>query len=224
MNIPRYVNDGNFLVEQQNGPTIFRLPFYDKGDSVSFEATQTFRVQQEFYTPVVVDTAKTFYQSSSRLSDVNFSGSTAISAYSVLETEPEAIGNGLVEYRRTYASVPVTRTEYGSIVYPYQILRTITNTEDQPFVATVSEIQIPMSCYTKYEYSRSTLTTSQAPQIQVVPSDGVNNCVIYYLGGWTNPLSGDVLAKGNEVQIYKGKIHVRIGVYVTFPTPTTGSP
>jgi hypothetical protein len=223
MPVPKYTNDGDFTSVKQNGPTKFRFPFYDKGDSTTFEAHCKMRVEGNAYQPLAVMATKVFYQSASQLSDSTFAGAAPVTCYLVEEGDTDDVGNGLLEWTRVYSPVPADRTEYASTSWAYQILRTIASSEN-PFSASVSDIQLNLTCRIIYHYQLTVPTTDLAPQVQVIASDGVNPCIITTFGSWGVITPGTwILSKGSESQIYKAGIYVKISTEIQFPTSALGS-
>lgn len=210
--VPRYFNDGDFTSPKQNGSTVFRYPFFDKGDDVSFEADITFRVDYaSFVAPAKMTTRS--------INHPRTGASTT--CYLVEVGELQIIGQGLVEYKTTWVNIPASRDEYGSIVWAAQFLRTILDTDTSVLTASVSEISINLACRIHFEYSTSVPTTDIAPQVQVINTDGVNLTTIYKFGGWgTLTPESEILAKGSETQIYKCGIYCKISTFITVPAWT----
>lgn len=198
MTAPRYIDDGNFSIARQHGAMELRFPFSSKGDNFSFEALITYRQDQASYRPLP------------RMFPMRIRNNTC---YLVDESSVRYVGNGLMEFVRTFATIPVTRTEYGSIVYPNQYLST-TVAEDQSVALSTGEITYTRDCKILYEYARSAdaLPTIIAPKIEVLFGK-----FQFTFGNWGNISPNQpILAQDTNTAIYKGGIYVRVGFYINF--------
>lgn len=184
MPTPIYFNDGDYKVERQVGAPILKRPFFDKGDSVSFEYVYTYRVDHRYDKPV-----KSMQKLKTQLGD----------AYLVEESDRTEIGNGIVEFQRTYASVPQPRVEYGTINFSRQ--QTINNK--------LIETQETVPAFIHYTFSLKPIKQIDAPR--AVDIDGI----LFGKAGFGNFVPGKlVLAEDSEVGTYKGKIFYRRAVYI----------
>lgn len=105
MSAPKYINDGSFSLSVQNGATKWNYPFFDRGDSVSFEAIIPYLQDQATYNRMAVGTTQTIARPSA--------GSAL--CYLVQESNTEDVGSGLLSFTRTWAMLPATRLEGGSL-------------------------------------------------------------------------------------------------------------
>lgn len=191
MNVPRIVNDGDFNKEHQVGSDEWKLPFVSVGDNISFELKRKYRVDYRHYRP---------WQRMAKIATLRGT------AYLIDESDAQDIGCGLLEYSRTFASLPVTRNEGTSIVYPIQYLI-------RPFPASpyVSEIPLIVSAEKRFEYF------TYKPEPQIAPKVAVINELVYIYGGWGTMVNGkQYLANDSTVKIYKAGIYVREGTYITW--------
>lgn len=192
MSVPRRVNDGNFDIAHQIGSDEWTTPFSDKGDDISFEVRRRYRVDQSKYV---------------RIPKMTKIKTSKGSAYLVLEGEARDVTGGLLEFTRTYASIPQPRIEGSSIVYNMQFV------QDGQLI----EFPIPMNANVRYEYSLVKFGQQRAPK--AIPF-GQNFIAV---GGWGNFIAGqEYLAEDANVDIYKSGIFVRRGIYITWPSFTNG--
>lgn len=200
MSVPNGYDDGNFALALQNGCQEYTLPFFDKGDDKSFEISVTRRVAAASFTrPELM--SKIIHPKMGI-------------AFLVEMTSPRAVGNGLIEWQETYASIPQTRYEASSIIYPMQFLSLSTSYDwdTVPAAPQVQELPVPMSCTVKYEYF------IKKPEIQIAPRVAVLYNTVVAFGGWGTLIPGkEYLAQDAEISIYKGEIFQRRGVYITWP-------
>ncbi len=192
---PAWINDGSFLVAKQNGATEYGFPFADQGDVQSFVASQKWRIDARYF--------KALPAMSKMPPQVPNLGIS----YLVSAENPVYIGNGLVEWTREYASVPVTRTvPTPNVVHQFQYL----------VVSSIGTIGKVTPTETTWEYSLTRLEPLTAGFIY----SGGN--VIYELQQWANrPAGSRVLHEDSECGLYRGRIFFRKSVYVIQPTLTT---
>ena len=124
MSSPKYYDDGKFNLAAQNGATSFSFPFASKGDNQTFIARKKMRVASGAIQIPALMQAEDF---------------TLGRAFYADRTDASDIGQGLVEYEAIYASLPATRTEYGTITYTQQYLLSgeiieYTSTRDAAFL------------------------------------------------------------------------------------------
>jgi hypothetical protein len=62
----------------------------------------------------------------------------------------KAIGGGVVEFKREFATVPASRSEYESFVYPWQLVQW--KVEDGVFSASINEVPTTMMSRCQYDY------------------------------------------------------------------------
>jgi len=120
-------------------------------------------------------------------------------AYLVEEEAPSHVGNGIVEFTRTYVSVPRTRYDY----------TTITHSRQEIIGGELVETQETVPALVKYEYSLKVLKQIDAPRIMFV------NNVAYTVGGFGTFTPGKhYLAEDSEGGIYKCGIFFRRSVLI----------
>ncbi len=192
---PAWVDDGSFIVAKQNGATEMSFPFADEGDTTSFVATQRWRIDARYFKPLA---------SMSKMPPMvpNFG-----IAYLVAPENPVYVGNGLVEWQRIYASVPVTRTvPKQSVVHTFQYL--IGN-------SILNATKVSPTRY-KWEYS---LTEFTPLTMGIIFAHGAS---AYNIQQWANrPVGSLILHEDSECGIYRGQIFYRKSVYVTQPSLAT---
>jgi hypothetical protein len=62
----------------------------------------------------------------------------------------KAIGGGVVEFKREFATIPASRSEYESFVYPWQLVQW--KVEDGTFSASINEVPTTMMSRVQYDY------------------------------------------------------------------------
>lgn len=204
MAIPHQITDGSFATAVQNGPGTWSLPFQDKGDTQSFEYKAMFRQDQSTYVPL--QNSYNAYTGREYLSSIVTARGVA---YLVSESDTRAIGNGLLEFERTYASLPRTRYEGGSLPYSLQ------NLQESP--AEVQNLILTLNSRIKYEYFLTQPDVLVAQRVEVVFGSVVT------FGGWaidSIPEGSEFLAEDSETTIYKGFFQRR-SILVTAPETST---
>jgi hypothetical protein len=215
MAVPAYYNDGDYRVAQQVGANEYSFPFYSQGDAKSFEVRQRFRVAADKFKIPLVMQKKTFTNGAGLTSRglQMFSGSLG-DAYLVEVSDPNDIGNGIVEYVCTWASVPNERLEFTQIVYSMQFLSTTVSYDWQtpPPEPEVSEIQYPLPAEVVYSYQIGQPPFLGAPRIEILYGRILN------FNNWGVNIAGQrVLAQDAEVQRYKGDIYETRAIYIRWP-------
>lgn len=189
MSSPSYYDDGNFKVALAIGSPRFTFPFADRGDRISFTVAQTFRQDARDYGPSPLMLQKQFVRGT---------------AYVVNVSETRDVGQSILEWDETCASVPVMRREYGSIVYTQQIMAS-TARGIQEFTGTRDAVM-------QYEYSiNKPLKRILAPRIFQFDN------VFEAIGNWGLFKDGqEILAQDTESGIYMAKIFVRKSVLIEY--------
>jgi len=228
MSVPAYVNDGNFNIPQQNGWDEFSLPFFNRGDGISFEVRQKWRVTAAKFVPPKLMQPKTFNVTSgfSASFGLQFIAGGLGLAYLVDVGEAYPVENGLVEYVLTYASVPVKRTEATNVAYPYQFLRSQLSFSQgfgpeagEVIEPSVSSLTLNVAASVVYEYFLEPPQPLSAPRVEVF------NGIVVYIAGWgALPPNQPFLAFDAEIGIYKCRIFYRRSVYVNALQYSTQSP
>ena len=179
MSNPIYFSDGDYSVEEEQGVGEWSTPFADKGDITSFELKLKYRIAEEYYKPTVsmqkVKTRRGY-------------------AYLVEQSEASHIGNGILEYTKTFISIPVPRKEYGQINYTAQ---RILGGELYEFTDT-------RLCEYLYEYGTLPFEPYIAPKVWIVDNVALTK------GGFGEFTPGmRYVAEDSDCGIYKGGIFYR---------------
>lgn len=186
----KYYDDGDWTIPRQHGPALWRFPFSNKGDNVSFEYLVTYRIDAASYSPL---------QAMTKIRTPKGD------AYLVEEGATRYIGNGILEWTRIFASVPVTRLEGTTIVFAWQFNKTVP--------PSIAEVTRPMNGKLKSEYSLIELPQISAPSVAIVFD------TTYYFGGFGFLRPGMTIAAQNSAsRIYKGLIYVRETILITLPS------
>lgn len=206
MAIPNQITDGSFATAVQNGPATWSRPFENVGDTQSFEYTAIFRQDASTYTP--------FSNSLNLVTLMELPVSITTSkgvAYLVSESETRSIECGLLEFSRTYASLPRTRYEHGTTIY------------SQQFYTATPEIEaIPLTLNARFKYEYSLTPPAQLYTNKV----GVAFDTLYTYGDWTattgTPVADGVefLSEDSETTIYRGVFFQRKSVLATIAFTT----
>jgi len=195
MSSPSYYDDGNFAVAAQNGPWRFAFPFSDHGDATSFTATRAMRRKAQNFVRTSLMTSRSF---------------SIGATYLVGISEARDVGCGLLEWEETWASVPVTRTEYGSIAYTLQDLHIISSSDGQSF--DLLEYTSTRDARFVFEYS-----LNQPLPRRLAPVVVVKDQTAYGFGGWgTFPAGAQILAQDTQSDIYMGRIYQRKSVFIEY--------
>lgn len=197
MSNPIYFSDGDYTRELEIGTGEWVTPFSNVGDQKSFEYIATYRI------------AEPHYKRAKSLQKVKLREGYA---YMVDESPTSHIGNGIVEYKRTYASIPETRYEYSSISYSRQ--EAFFDGTD-PRIVTITET---VPCVILYEYSITPLPVIEAPRIELIDN------VFFTFGGWGKFVVGQLyLAQDTEISIYKGGMNCRKSILIKWKALTVRS-
>ena len=187
---PRQVNDGNWRLEGQLGCDIVSKPFSNRGDHATTEIKR--KMQVDFR----------FLKSMAPMSQIN---TTYGKMYLVEEGDTSQIANGIVEFTRTFSTIPATRIEYGQIGYTRQEW---TGTDIAEFTETVP-------CRIVYEYSLAPLPQLVSPKIIRIGS------TFKIQGGWGEFIAGNpYLAEDSENGIYKSRIYYRKSITIIWKALT----
>lgn len=198
MSSPRYYDDGSFKAPVQNGPISYAHPFADKGDSITFLATITFRQDARYFG----------IQGFVNLTLIRVF--PAGIAYRVNISEASNVDCGILEWTETYASIPVTRTEYGSISYTQQFV-TLASVANGTELGVIEWTNTRDAAVT-YEYSLgSPLPRKLSPKVIQI---GQN---VYTEGGFGTFSEGQsILAKDTESEIWMGRIYCRKSTVISY--------
>lgn len=205
MAVPRIVDDGDFQTAGVIGSPEWSTPFALQGDALTFEMRLKYRIDQARY---------------KRAKNMQRVATPKGIAYLVDESDTSDIGLGVLEFTRTYASLPKLRIEGTSIVYPFQYLSTSASYDwaTPPAEPAVFEVPLNVNAEIQYEYFL------KRPVAQVAPKVAVIYGTVFRYGGWGTIFPGQrVLAEDSTIEIYKAGIYVRRGVYIKWPTVQTSS-
>mgnify|MGYP003659895185 CR=1 FL=1 len=184
MSNPIYFSDGNYAVEQEQGVGEWTYPFFDKGDGTSFELKLKYRIDSGYYKPSKpMERVKT---------DRGY-------AYLVEQSEASHIGNGILEYTKTFISIPIARKEYGQINYTAQ---RILGGELYEFTDT-------RQCLWTFEYSLTPFEPFIAPKVWIV-----DNVVLTKGGFGTFTAGSPYIAEDSDCGIYKCGIYYRKTAFI----------
>jgi hypothetical protein len=203
MSVPSFIDDGNFSTAQQNGPGWWTLPFMNRGDSRTFEFHAKFRQSAASYVPYENQLAGVLNTPPPLIVRENpqWIQTARGKAYLVEESETSDVGCGILEFTRTYAGLPETRTEPSSIVYPFQFIK-----EGGTEGPEVAEMPIPVQAFMVFEYSLQPLPVIRAPRVFQV-----FNSLKYIL---TPPENGFFVARDSENSLHRGYFYERKTCYV----------
>lgn len=187
MSVPNRIDDGNWnlLIPMQGGG--YEFPFSDKGDNDTFKTTVKYRQDKNAYRPRATMTKLRF---------------TLGDAYLTRLGKPSDIGSNLYEWEDTFSSLPVTRTEYGSLVYNRQFYRFSNGAPE------IAENSYPVPIAFVYEYFLNVPPNPFiAPRVYEVFGQ------LGYIGNLPTT-NGLLVAEDSVVSIYEGKIFERKTPYV----------
>lgn len=186
------INDGNYNVPIQDGPDVWRFPFSEKGDNVSFECIRDIVVREHIYKPPAP-----MQKYTTRLG----------TAYLVNEGDAEQLSCGLIKIRRTLASVPQPRNEWSN--YPATFMYPFVGEGSGDF----SQFTYTVNARTYWEYGLQPFKPLISPRIVVI--SGVSQ----YIGASNLPhKKGDEFpGEDSQCERYKSGIYYRATIYVRWP-------
>jgi len=211
--VPIIVDDGNYETAQQVDAALPSFPFSNKGDCTTFIQEVTMRQDVDYFTRPVIGTARVFPLGSSYF-DPSFNivpGSGYFpqsngTSYLVSVTPAQLVGGRLIEWRETYATVPVRRVEYGSVTASVQY-----------FVGAVLDATWSGICDGAYVYEYSlgeplpalySYYNDPAGGIVIDGPDNGNNLTLP--GGYTQ-------SQNSTSKIWMGTIYERVTTFANFP-------
>jgi hypothetical protein len=219
MSVPNQIRDGDWTIAQQDGPATWSLPFQSKGDTQSFEYKAKFKQYAANYTPLknplngLVTPPITPHETIQTISVTR--GGASVTAYLVEESDTADEGCGILSFTRTYASLPVKRTEQSTITYPFQFVSTSATYSwtTPPADPTVAELPLVVNANVVYEYSLTMQTVIRAPKVFSVFG------TLLYIG---TPATGTFfVAEDSSIKLYRGYFYERRTVYVDAAQFTT---
>ena len=230
MSAPKYIDDGSFKTPVQTGPDEASYPFVQNGEKYSFEIKRKYLQDQDYYFKdrskinrnrsaaygtlqsqgVFADFAARTRRQTNPSAVIDKITTLLGDAYLVDESEAAHVGNGLVEFTRTYAGLPNSRREGTTIAYSFQTLSLSAFADGE---AEIAEVTVTLGADVLYEYFLQKPKAYQAPRIALV-----NGKVIYY-GNWkpSYPSGTEIVAQDSEVGIHKGGIYYRKTIIITWP-------
>lgn len=193
--VPAIVTDGDLSVAVQNGAPVPNFPFAYRGDTKTFVAKVTMRVDVNDY-KVPVPMSQRWFPGLGR-------------GYLVDFDQPSAVGQQLIEYGELYASVPLTGVEYGSATTT--LYQAVVAPPDQN--STLTQYSDTFDALRLFEYSIfKPLPELIAPRLFLQSVGGFDRIL---QTGDTNPLSnGKILAQNTTTRLYAGKIYERLSVLI----------
>lgn len=199
MSVPSQISDGNWNSLQYETINL-SYPFADKGDGESVEAELTYTQDKSAYSTPNLGNSITIPGINQR-------------AYLINPGTPTDIGSNLYKFTRTYATLPVKRTEGSTVALTVPLIGK--NVGDTRF--SVESFTITYAADIVYEY----FTKMPKPLIalNIFSLFGV----IYVIKGSEGnvvglPPGGPYLAENSEVGVYKGKIYYRRSIYAIIST------
>jgi hypothetical protein len=201
MPVPNFIYDGDMTIATQDGAGTWVLPFEGVGDTQSFEYIAYFTQLAANYLPL-----RNAIQPLGGYEVMQTIVTARGTAYLVEESDINYIAPGLIRFKRRYVSLPVTRYEGNSFVYPIQFLSTTATYvwDSPPAEPTVAELPLTINGRIKYEYSLTKPDVIYAPKVAVVFGTTLT------FGGWGALVDGqEYAAFDSEISIYVGGIWQR---------------
>jgi hypothetical protein len=215
MSVPNQIRDGDWTVATQDGPATWSLPFQSQGDTQTFEYKAKFKQYAANYVPLQNSLAGFNTPPITSHEQITTISTARGTAYLVEESETSDVGCGILEFTRTYASLPVKRTEQSTITYPFQFVSTsgTYSWTTPPPEPTVAELPLVVNANVVYEYSLQMQTVIRAPKVFSVFG------TLLYIG---TPATGTFfVAEDSAIKLYRGYFYERRTVYVNSATFTT---
>ena len=183
-----------------------------RGDTQSFEYHAKFRQAAASYTPIknlLLPTNPPPIQNHEVITSITTSRGVA---YLVEESETTDVGCGILEFTRTYASIPATRTEQSTITYPFQFVSTTATYDwaNPPPFPEVAELPLLVNATIVYEYSLNPLAIIYAPKVFSVFGR------LVYIGSPSPLETGYFVAEDSAIELYRGFFYQRRSVYVSW--------
>lgn len=217
MPVPSIVNDGNFALELANGSIVLSTPLARFGDFNHLVARRKVRV----------DVGSFKMSNRTALSAMPVStGDGSKTLLLVDSSDPELVGNNLMEWDEAYANVPASRDEPTTITYTQQYLWFQANA-DQSTTISIVEFTRKRTAIVTHDYF---LKSNPLPALYMPKLEQFGNRILQF-GGWAPFADGaSVLAEDSSVERYMGDIFVRkstriswvSGLPFTPPPPNTG--
>lgn len=173
--------DGSFETAQPHGDLWYEAPF--AADPKPYVLKQLYWQQRERYRPLDLDSTTTGV-----LGNYFHAG----------ESDFEDLGAGIVQFLRTYAALPVTRTEGTSRVHTYQIV-----------VDDLAEITLGVNCRVQYDYFH-TLDPTTIPIHRATRLVKLGSEIIYRIGpSPATKIGGYIVAEDSSYRQWLGNIYER---------------
>lgn len=182
--MPSVLFDGDYTTPQQAGLPQYESPF--PADPKRYLYSVPYWQFDTDYVPEAIGTAGPY------------------GGFNVGDSSPKSVGGGVVEYQRSYALVPDTRSEFESHVYSYQIV--LVGAEGG-----ITEIPTTTNSRVQFDYFKTDtpldIDLPKAPRaVQILN-------VIYllhdWLSVWESPSGTEVLAEDATLHIWKPGIYER---------------
>ena len=212
MSVPKQINDGDWTVATQTGPGWWTLPFQSKGDTQSFEYQAKFRQAAANYVPLKNELNGLITPPTTPHEIIQTITTARGTAYLVDESETTDVGCGILEFTRTYASLPNTRTEQSTITYPFQFISTTATFDwtSPPVAPEVAELPLLVNADIVYEYSLAKPSIIYAPKVFSV----FNKLV--YIGTYVPLGTNYFVAEDSAIELYRGFFYQRKTIYVNW--------
>jgi hypothetical protein len=116
----------------------------------------------------------------------------------------KSIGGGIIEFRREYALIPDTRSEYESFVYSYQFYFPIIGANG------TAELPLTVNSRIQFDYFQTDdPTTIDLPKAPIMWVPGVIFFLHDFLSIASSPSGTEVLAEDASYKLWKGNIYER---------------
>lgn len=212
MSVPNQIRDGDWTIATQDGPATWSLPFQSKGDTQSFEYKAKFKQYAANYTPLKNTINGPATPPSSPHETLHTLTTARGTAYLIEESDTTDVGCGILEFTRTYAGLPIRRTEASTITYPFQFVSTTATYDwaNPPPFPEVAELPILVNADIVYEYSLTKPAIIYAPKVFSVFGR------LVYIGNPTPLDSGYFVAEDSAIELYRGFFYQRRSTYVSW--------
>jgi len=197
MSVPIIVDDGNYRIAQQDGYYDAERPFANKGDIETFVIPVHMVVDSSYFKLPKLMSQRRFPWGVGYLVDI--SDQTTIR------------GHRLWEFDLIYASVPKSRTEFGSVTATVNVV----NLDGITILATYTDV---FDAQIRYDYQLlapppKLIAPQGNPSFTVVSTQGFSTIT-------TIPGQAPILAANSTSSIYMGQIYERKAFYFEVPNIT----
>lgn len=197
MSVPIIVDDGNYRIAQQDGYYDAERPFASKGDI------------ETFVIPVHMIVDSSYFKLPKLMSQRRFPWGVGY----LVDISPQTTirGHRLWEFDLIYASVPKSRTEFGSVTATVNVV----NLDGITILATYTDV---FDAQIRYDYQLlapppKLIAPAGNPSFTVVSTQGFSTIT-------TIPGQAPILAANSTSSIYMGQIYERKAFYFEVPNIT----